>query len=92
MIITICILSILLLVAIFVIWNLIRKNDYIEESYREVSLTNITMYEALQATIVEMHKIDDKGVFESDDEVGVVFKLLKETLISARELMGGDDE
>ena len=93
MIIAIIILSIMLIVCCYVIWNLLRKIETVEDAYKQVSLTNITMYEAIQATVIEMHKIDEKGYFASDDEVGATFNLLKETLLATKELMdGGDDE
>ena len=38
------------------------------------------MYEKLTKLQSDIKQIDDKQIFESDDEVGVVFKALVETI------------
>ena len=79
-------LSILLVVCICIIWNLLRKVESVEEAYRELSISNITIVETVQKTLIEMQKIDDKGAFQSDDEVGVIFKQLLDVLIAVDSL------
>ena len=54
-------------------FNLYRKVDRLEQwvDATYLSITN---------TIDEMDKIDSTGHFEADDEVGVVFNQLKDTI------------
>lgn len=88
--ITIIILSCLLLVLLYVAWNLLRKIDRVEDAYKDATTTNILLYETLEATYTKMKEIDDRGVFESDDETGVIFKQLRDTLKIASIALQGD--
>ena len=91
--IAVIILSILICVCLFVIWNLLRKLENVEDSYRDVSLTNITLYETISSVVKDMRQIDDRGHFEADDEVGTVFKQLLEIVEDADKVMkGGQSE
>jgi len=83
-------LSILLVICICIVWNLLRKVESVEEAYRELSISNITIVETVQKTLIEMQKIDDKGAFQSDDEVGVIFKQLLDVLIAVDSLATED--
>ena len=71
MIITIIILSILFLAACYVIFNLNRKL----ESSEDILISYFGYLDSISRVI---EKIDEKGSFESDDEVGAFFKGLKE--------------
>ena len=80
MIIVTILLSLALAGTLFIIYNLLRKyeqgEEYIEnlESWvREFSRTITDMNK-------EIKKIDTKGSFSSDDEVGYFFKELKEII------------
>lgn len=88
--ITIIILSCLLLVLMYIAWNLLRKIDRIEDAYKDATTTNILLYETLEATYTKMKEIDDRGVFQSDDETGVIFKQLRDTLKIASIALQGD--
>ena len=79
-------------VCIYVIWNLLRKVDALEADYRDISISNIAIYEALQSTVDEMQRIDDKGAFQSDDEVGAIFTQLREMLIGINDLIKDENE
>jgi hypothetical protein len=67
------ILPILLLIVfstcVYIILNLFRKLEILEKNY-------ITLLEEINSTLVYMRIIDDKQMFENDDEVGMVFKEL----------------
>lgn len=74
----ILILSILLAIAIFVIWNLnnkvIKQEEIIEyqvDYLRRISyiITESNLY---------VNKLDEKGIFRADDEVGAFFNFMKE--------------
>ena len=57
----------------YVIWNLYTKCDNLEQW---VDAT----YLQIQDTLQEMRNLDTIGAFESDDEVGSIFKSLEEAL------------
>ena len=90
MIITIIILSLALIGSLYVIYNLLRKyeqgEEYIEnlESWVNQFSTSITSMNQ------ELKKIDSKGSFESDDEVGYFYKELKRIIHQLNTL--GEDE
>ena len=66
MIITIAILSALLIVSLFAIWNLVKKNEILEDFITKQS-------EAIDYCDRRLKTIDDKGSFIADDEVGWFF-------------------
>jgi type II secretory pathway pseudopilin PulG len=74
----ILVLSILLAVAIFVIWNLnnkvIRQEDVIE--YQVGYLRRIS--DIIVESNLYLDKIDEKGHFRADDELGTFFNFMKE--------------
>lgn len=70
----------LLVVAVLIIgglsyacWNMLKKNERLEDA--------INMYHAgTWAAVSLMREIDSRQIFESDDEVGTVFKQLLESV------------
>ena len=76
--IVILILSILLAVAIFIIWNLNNKvtkqEDVIE--YQVDYLRRVSYL--IQESNLYVNKLDEKGIFRADDEVGTFFNFMKE--------------
>lgn len=76
--IVILILSILLVVTIFIIWNLnnkvVRQEDVIES---QVDYLRKVSY-LIQESNLYVNKLDEKGIFRADDEVGVFFNFMKE--------------
>jgi len=70
MIIVISILSALLIVAGFAIYNLIRKNEVLEDFIAKQS-------EAIDACDRRLKTIDDRGSFIADDEIGWFFTEVK---------------
>jgi len=71
-------LILIILVCIYVIWNLnkkvIKAEDIIEEQIeylRKVSLT-------IQESNLYVNQLDEKGHFRSDDEIGTFFNFMKE--------------
>jgi predicted Holliday junction resolvase-like endonuclease len=65
--------GIILIVQLYVIYNLYQKTDSLEQ-WVDSTYINI------QETLAEFRKIDSTGHFEADDEIGVIFTQLKETL------------
>ena len=74
----ILILSILSAVAIFVIWNLnnkvVKQEGVIE--YQVDYLKRISYI--ITESNLYVNKIDEKGIFRADDEVGTFFNFMKE--------------
>ncbi len=70
--------SILLnLISTYIIWNMLRKN----EKQEDILVKYLTYLDSLSKTINYMDekltKLDVKGIFESDDEIGWFFKEIK---------------
>ena len=63
MIIRIAILSALLIVSLFVIWNLLKKNEVLGDFIAKQS-------EAIDYCDKRLKSLDDRKVFYADDEIG----------------------
>ena len=63
-------LIVVILVMGIVIRNLLKQTEQLDDLVRE---TKIETIEKIQSTIQKMKSIDEKGVFEKDDEVGAAF-------------------
>ena len=66
-IILLIVLTIIITVSIFVIRNLVIKNERLEDFVSKQS-------EAVEACDRRLKQIDDKGIFYSDDQIGFFFK------------------
>jgi peptidoglycan hydrolase CwlO-like protein len=90
MIITIIILSLALLGSLFANYNLLKNYEKSEE-YVENLETWVNQFTASITNMnKELKKIDNKGSFESDDEVGYFYKELKRIIHQLNTL--GEDE
>ena len=67
------VLGIAVLIEGYVIWNLTRKTELLETWVEDFTQTIDTVQSDLK-------KIDYKGSFESDDETGIIFKQIKDTV------------
>lgn len=65
--------TLLSVVLVYIIYNLYRKNAIYENWSEQI-------YEKLTKLQSDIKQIDDKKIFESDDEVGGVFTELAETI------------
>ena len=63
------------------IWNLNKKTELLETWVENFSNTIRTIQEELQ-------DIDSRGVFESDDEIGAIFKQIKQTVNQLQSYIG----
>ena len=68
------ILNIVLLIGVR---NLLRQNEQLED--RVVETTN-TVIDKVQNALTQMRALDNREVFEKDDEVGVTFNELKKVV------------
>ena len=68
----------LLLISSYIIRNLLVK----VEKYEDITQDQVTYLQSISDTIGEsrqhLQNLDDKGVFQSDDEVGEFFNQMKE--------------
>tara|TARA_R110000803_G_scaffold25299_4_gene60445 strand:+ start:397 stop:684 length:288 start_codon:yes stop_codon:yes gene_type:complete len=76
--IVITLLVLVVLVLLFTTWNLLRKN----ESSEDIVVGYLTYLDqisrVIEASDEKLKKIDIKGSFASDDEVGFFFKQIKQ--------------
>jgi uncharacterized membrane protein len=66
----ITVLSIFLIITFYVIWNLLKKLEKMEDYINNLSLTMNYISKRLK-------EIDNLGMFESDDEIGWFFEEIK---------------
>jgi predicted PurR-regulated permease PerM len=78
MLVILIILAILLVVFGFFIWNLMRKVEKYEDiaQYQQNYIENITT--VIGESSKKLEEVDQKGSFQSDDEVGFFFNGIKE--------------
>ena len=76
MITTIIILSVFVLVLGFTSYNLLRKNEKCEDIIKSYEEYMINLSTTIEESNEQLKKVDSKGTFEGDDEVGYFFKFL----------------
>jgi len=62
--------------------NLVKQNEKLSDVVKDYDARQDNTLITLENMLGEMKEIDLKGSFESDDEVGVVFSELKNTIES----------
>ena len=75
------VLGIVVLIEGYVIWNLMRKTELLETWVEDFG-NRVTRVQQ------ELKDIDSTGHFESDDEVGTIFKQIKDTIEQLNDLKG----
>jgi hypothetical protein len=78
MLIIISILTSLLIVCSFIIWNLLRKNELAEDIIISYKIYIEKLSENIEFVDKKLIEIDNKGAFKSDDEIGFFFVKIKE--------------
>ena len=79
------VISLLLIVSIYVNINLFRKTEKLEEANDELSDWLDNYSESLKNILTEIRELDSKNLFESDDEVGTTFKMIKDQINNLEE-------
>lgn len=76
-IITVNVIILIMIVIGYVIWNLLKKVEKLEEiiNTQEEYITNF--YDLVKQSELRIKEIDSKQLFQSDDEVGFFFNNLK---------------
>jgi hypothetical protein len=78
MIYIIIILSILLIAASYIIYNLFRKVEVLETLAEKHSDYLVRLNDMVSISTKRLNEIDDKGAFSSDDEIGWFFTYVKQ--------------
>ena len=65
----------------YVIWNLMKKTELLETWVENFTNT-------IQSVTQDLDVIDAKGSFESDDEIGAIFKQIKQTVKQLESYIG----
>ena len=68
------ILAVVIITSFFIIRNLTLKNEKQEDLIKQYEDFIIKQSEAITACDQRLKKVDDKGVFQADDEIGWMFK------------------
>jgi hypothetical protein len=68
---------IFVIISIFIIWNLLRKNEKAEDIILAQQEYLEKISSVIKFTDEELKKIDEKNTFKSDDEVGFFFTQIK---------------
>jgi len=76
---------ILLGISIYININLFRKNITLEQWLFDVQGD-------IKRILKDFYEIDDKKYFETDDEVGRMWTLLRSALLRLKEYIGDEDE
>jgi cell division protein FtsL len=78
MLVTCIILAILIIIFGFFTWNLLRKVEKLEDigEYQQNYIDNLSTI--IGESSKRLREIDEKGTFQSDDEVGFFFNNIKE--------------
>lgn len=82
MFISVIVLSLLLIISFFVIYNLLKKVEKYEEDIVMKDEYLNKLKEMSQQSYVRMTELDNLQAFESDDEVGFFFKNLKDMVMT----------
>jgi chemotaxis protein histidine kinase CheA len=77
MYIIITILSILLVVSLYIIRNLLLKNEKQEDILTSYMVYLNKISKIIEVSDKKMKEVDSKGTFKSDDEVGFFFEQIK---------------
>jgi len=68
---------IIVLVIGYIIWNLLKKVEKLEEMINVQEKYIMDFYDLVKQSELKIKEIDDKQLFQSDDEVGFFFTNLK---------------
>lgn len=76
---------ILLLLPTYIIFNLLHKVERLDDELSNVSSSLVDVLTTIEKAYTDMKIIDSRGLFESEDETGQVFKSLKQEVDMLRE-------
>ena len=79
-IIIITILTILTAVLSYAVYNLLKKLEVYEETFEQTEKFIQTEINRNEALLEALRQIDERQMFEKDDDVGSIFYQIKETI------------
>ena len=68
------ILTVVVITSFFIIRNLTKQTEKLEDIQTEYENFITKQSEAIEVCNQRLNKVDDKGIFRSDDEIGWMFK------------------
>ena len=68
-------------VGCYVIWNLMKKTEMLEDWVE-------TFTQRIERVQSDLKEVDSTGHFEADDEVGTIFKQIQDTIDQLNDLKG----
>ena len=71
------ILTTVVVVSFFIIRSLFIKSEKLDNILKKYEIFISKQSEAIQACDEKLKKIDDRGIFKSDDEIGWIFEEIK---------------
>lgn len=71
---------IIILILLYIVWNLLRKVEKLEDGINESDTLIETTATSLTKALDRMKELDRVGSFEADDESGFVFKEIQAAL------------
>jgi len=92
MILTIVILSVLTLILGYTTYNLLRKNEAVEDVVEEQEILISEIAERIDGSMARMKEIDRLGSFEADDETGFIFKNMYEIISELENYYGSQEK
>ena len=75
------ILGLLILIEGYVIWNLNKKTEMLEDWVE-------TFTQRIETVQADLKEVDATGHFEADDEIGIIFEQIKDIISELDELKG----
>ena len=80
MIVALILTSILVIGQFYVVWNLMRKVERLEDDMNESDEMMVSTFTKLESAYARMKDVDRLGSFEADDESGFIFEKIKTIL------------
>ena len=85
-------LCVLLVVFVYTTINLLRKNEKLSDQILELDDVMINVYRRFDDALEQMRAADQKGGFESDDEIGQVFSQIKGIIEDIKQDLESENE
>ena len=88
----IVILSVSTLILGYTTYNLLRKNEALEDVVEEQEVVIAMTAERIDSSMKRMKEIDRIGSFEADDETGYIFKHIYDIISQLEEYYGTETQ
>jgi len=85
------ILAVIVIISIYVNWNLFRKTEKLEEANEEAAVWIDEYSKKLNDILSKIREIDSKEMFETDDDVGSIFAEISKNIKELEELKANDE-